>query len=1223
MQLHDQATATTGDALQRLAIIEALTNAMDDDYIRTTLAWPWDLLAVDCIAQSAFYEIHQKGAFHLSQLVRHPEFLEIRAQQSIAENASFHVDQNARVFYVREDISTVSRPGNPTEYISNRFFGRVDFTAHVVGINDFDKELKLLSRVAKSLGGFVSSNNRISVGQWLRFHSVALPVDEESTRSLIDLLNFAAIPQIADTGNYWQLLDAPETSPYRLTAENRAIIRRISAQLTGNQMPLADYFGASLVLENAGSDKQPHSLDYRLQRLISDARLLDETGQNYIDALGWFADESGARASQPFIEQLLIAAVLLDIDAEVDTANTRFGGFDIYSSAHVQRPPAAIRSGLEAHLIERCNLHRLIAPLVAELVLAGMAPEYLVREIPPSLKVGTPGWVILSQAVALAESLVPGASRHMTYQQLLGFSPVSGFTPQLKELHAVAGIDPVVTWALMNGLIQRDTDGNLSLEVINTAIDAYNRHVESLSRALGAINRPIPRRKAIALMELTADVPECDPHEQLVKHRGSGGGAGRKVSVLDLYMSDQLHTQDWGRLRGRDIYAQFPRLKDLLPVSDLYETAIHNHYNDLKEGLSTTIRYVFSQMVESDRRFIEKGRLGIYRVEAFKPHHSAGSIPQATRERTGRYGVIICAELNGVLVRCYELFPLRSQCRTRIELRDTVGKFLFAQEPVGSTRSNFVEDNGILDTPLDMDAYFKNSVPRSDATSAVYVRKIAEFEGSLQPGLSDKPMAYFDSDHIKAISDSIAQQHPFLTEGELADMGRDSTAQELASEKFDTIFNALLNLIIPFKECIEGLSSGVPARQRDAIANCVMDATVIAFVFASVPAQVAKAVGKTASLATKLLSASRIGARTVASLFNPVDGLPTLINGGLKLIGRGAIKLAGHAVTSAQIVRGQLHRLTGANAYNLPRAIDHTGAAAQIRKSLDTVSLARVLFKDDSITALEHVVARLSDKNIPFPKSADPAELQHLFNTAARDAALQQQNVQALGALIGKDSVEELISATIAMFGVRYTGETYSATKYAELLGDVAEMETKKAIFLTNHQQGLLKLDLNKAPYDAILPEAVFNPRGFTDPAQRAAAWMVNGATSQASDFDNFVTVLREYAGNKHSLTDPAVITQIHKRVAPEDVGRFRGVGFETKYGSSIAGYALMEQHLKILEATHQHFDKQLLAAVIGFQAFGDGNGRTASALYAISQLRAGRFIPLPRDVVDSLSGIR
>lgn len=120
-------------------------------------------------------------------------------------------------------------------------------------------------------------------------------------------------------------------------------------------------------------------------------------------------------------------------------------------------------------------------------------------------------------------------------------------------------------------------------------------------------------------------------------------------------------TQDWGAGQGRDIYGQFPRLKDLVPVSDLYETAIHNHYNDLKEGLSTTIRYVFSQMVESDRRFIEKGR-------------------------------------------------------------------------------------------LDMDAYFKNSVPRSDATSAVYVRKIAEFECSLQPGLSDKPMAYFDSDHIKAIN---------------------------------------------------------------------------------------------------------------------------------------------------------------------------------------------------------------------------------------------------------------------------------------------------------------------------------------------------------------------------------------------------------------------------------------------------------------------------------------
>jgi hypothetical protein len=402
-----------------------------------------------------------------------------------------------------------------------------------------------------------------------------------------------------------------------------------------------------------------------------------------------------------------------------------------------------------------------------------------------------------------------------------------------------------------------------------------------------------------------------------------------------------------------------------------------------------------------------------------------------------------------------------------------------------------------------------------------------------------------------------------------------------------------------------------------------MDAALVAFVFASVPAQVGRAVGKSASLATKLLSASRIGTRTVVSLLNPLDGIPTLIKGGTKLIGKGALKVAGHTAAAAHIVRAQLYRLTGAHSYNLLHALDHTGAAARIRMSLDTVSHARALFKSDGITTLEEVLARLSDKNISLLKGADPAELQHLFNSAARDAALQSKQAQQLSSLIGQKALEDLLTTFMTKTPASYTNKFLTAQDYFDTLADVAEIEAKKAIYLQNHQQNLLQLDLGQPPYNAVLAEAAFNPKGFTDPIQRAAAWMVNGASSQANDVDNFVSVLREYAGNSKSLTDPDIITQIHDLLAPAVAGKVRDAGQATKYTGSIAGYALMEQHLKTLDITHQYIDKHLLATVIGFQAFGDGNGRTASALYAISQLRGGRFTPLPREVVDLLSGIR
>jgi hypothetical protein len=1219
MQLQEQASLTSGNERQRMAITEALTNAMGDELFYQALAWAWDRLAVSCVPNSAFHEVHHSSAVLLSRMIRQPDFMNIRAEQFIREHATFHVDQEGRLYYVREDISSFGPPGDGAEQVTNRFFARVDITSHITDVAEFKQNLALLAKMARLMGGFISSNNRIAVGQWLRFHNLPLPTDEESTKALIDLLNFAVMPDLPDTGNYWELLDAPEDSPFELTKSKRAIIRDITAQLTGNEMPLAEYFGASLVMENAGSDKQPQSLEYRLHRLISDARLLDE-GQNYIDALGWFTDESGPKASKQFVDQLLIAAMLLDLDPEVDTTNTTFAGFNLYASTQVQRQPSDVRNDLEAHLIQRFKLDKLIAPLVAELALAGMAPEYLVRELPPSLKVGTPGWVILCQAVGLAESIVPGCSRRMTYEHLLGFSPISGLTPQLNDLHATAGIDPVVTWALMNGLAQRDADGSLSLDTINQGIKAYNEHVETLSTALNAINNPIPRRKALALKELTSNVPACDPHERLVKHRGSGGGGASRVSVLDLYMSDQLHTQDWGRTRGRDIYQEFPRLKKLYPVAGLYETAVHNHYNDLISGLSTTIRYVFSQLEESNRRFIEHGRLAIYRLEAYKQHFNVGSIPEATRERTARYGVIICAEYQGMLVRCFELFPLRSECRSTPELRETVGQYLFSYEKDG-TRYKFVEDNGLLDTPLDLDAYFKNAAPRSDTKSSVFVRKIGEFGSASHRTHANKPMAYFNAERIKAISDLIAEQHPFLTESELADMGRDSTEQELASEKFDVTFNTLLNLIIPFKECIEGLSSGVPARQRDAIASCVMDAAAVAFVFASVPVQVGKAVGKSASLATKLFSASRIGARTVASLFNPLDGIPTLIQGGAKLIGRGAIKLAGHTAPAAHIVRAQLYRLTGAHSYDLLRALDHTGAAARIRMSLDTVAHARALFKSDGLETAEHVLKHLQVNDAKLLKNVPQTEFQHLFEGSLTDLARQSDTAQSLKKVLDSDVVDSLIRQQAQKFSLDNLRQFKDHTTLPELFNNLLEVEYKNLSAMNQHQKTLLASDLGKAPYSGFLDDLSFNPDRLTDNADRAAAWILK-ASSSRNEVDNIRTVLREFSGNGKSLTDPAVYKALHRRLVPEATDALRSPTAQARYPSNVSGAAMLEKHLAALDSAHEHFGKQMLGAFLGYHSFVDGNGRTARAIYAITELRANRFNALPLPVENALSGL-
>ena len=118
MQLQEQTHLTSGDERQRMAITKALTNAIADEYIHQTLAWPWDRLAVSCVPNSAFHEVHHSSAVLLSRMIRQPDFMNIRAKQFIREHASFHVDQEGRLYYVLENISAISRPGELVEPVS-------------------------------------------------------------------------------------------------------------------------------------------------------------------------------------------------------------------------------------------------------------------------------------------------------------------------------------------------------------------------------------------------------------------------------------------------------------------------------------------------------------------------------------------------------------------------------------------------------------------------------------------------------------------------------------------------------------------------------------------------------------------------------------------------------------------------------------------------------------------------------------------------------------------------------------------------------------------------------------------------------------------------------------------------------------------------------------------------------------------------------------------------
>lgn len=1212
---------------QKQSITDAITTIIGDEYIRAHIGWSWDRLTATRVSGSEFDTVHRPGHVYLARLTRQPEFSRILKEQSIPETAAFHVDEHGRLSYAYQNLS--SREHNSATVTVTFLSTPVDITNHFTRLANFEEDLKLLANIAKLTGGFVTSSKQIAIGQWLHFHGVSLPATEEDTKDLLDLLNFATLPETSPYGNYWQLLDSPKDSPFELTEENRAIIRRVIEEETEGETSLVALYGQSLKLESFSADQLPTSQGYRLIRLIDIAVFLANQGQAYIEALGWFADESGLKPTEQLIEQLLIAAMLLDLDPELDSANTSFAGFDLYSKRHLLVRPSEVRAQLEQHLVTRLKLDVIIAPLVAELVLGGMAPEYLALDLPANLRIGTPAWVVFTQAVHFAEAIVPGVSRSMTYQHLLGFARAAELTPQLKTVFAANSADPVITWALMNDLIARDSEGNLSQQAVTLAMEEYQQHADTMTSALSDLDKPLPHRKALALEELKSWEPDCDPEELLVKHRGTGGGAGRKVSVVDLYMGDELHTEDWDRAKGKSIYQSFPDLVSLQPAADLYKEAIQAHHTSMTDALSAIIKITFSQMNLVDKQFIEEGHLGIYCVQGYTTTRFE-NLPNPTHVirpvtpipgKTGRFGVLICAALNSEL-RCYQLFPMRMECTFSEELSKLLLPIVMNNGT--TTEANFVDHKKHLEGHLDIRAYRENSAPRSYQKSAFFIRKLGEFNTSSADADATTPNRYFRSVRKEAISNLIAKENPYFTEDELMQLGLDQTQREKAIEKTDAIFTFIVNLIIPFKECVEELSSGDSSRQRGAILGCVIDAAALFVSVAALGIKVAAISAKATTLVSKLLSTSKVVAATAISLFNPVDGVPQLLKGGGKLLGRGVKKLGAHALSVSSLARQQLLFMSGANSYDLIKAINHTDAALRIRMSLDTVAHGRVLFKDDTIETVEQILSLLGNKNRRLPDNATHIELDHLFNNAVVESATKFKQAQDLEALIGRTAVDDLFKAVLekAQYGYTSARSASGAEGYADTLATFAQVEAKNVTYMKSYQQNVLQQDLSKAPFNQVMPESTFNSTGFTDNSQRAGAWIVNGSTSPGNDLDSIVAILREYAGNQKSLTDPAVIKQLHARIAPatSDVVRV-GVN-DKKYASNISGFAAMEQHLKVLDTSHEHFDKHLLATVVGFHGLGDGNGRTGRALYAISQLRNSRFTPLTKNEFSLLHGL-
>lgn len=905
---------------------------------------------------SSFDERCEPARNALKNLIATPEFAQLLRKHSFSADIQLAVDTDAGVLVVYD-----------SEFESHRFSIALDNAE----VSVFSEELDMLADLAKNIGGVVYSGQVIGLVQWLKFNGYDLPTNIGETRALIEWLAFE-LPEPPSLGDYHELLHADESSPFHLSIANRKVITQTVHELTQGATSLLQvlaFANFSLIPAQDIRDNADKFLHNFLRRKT--ARALGETLHQ---RLGWHLEANDPDVRERQLNELVIAALIIDMQLRSD--QPLVAGYDFYQPANAALGAAEVRVLFEQHLVDQGLSEAHNAPLAAHLLMAGAAPELLIDQIPPGLTLDKPGWVTARQSAAVVEHAAPGSSRVMTFAQLKAFSELTPVSAELDKLYEAAAIPAVVDWAVLNGVIPYRSDKDYDKAAMIKASAYFSRYMEALAQSETGLSTAPPDRRKIALRALEQVMPAGAYLEQQafeIKYLDSFGerswleglkaahpagiltefwnflasatdnnqyainGLLRlRLSILDLYLSGDLveDGQLSDKFKTRDNFHPpadaFARLAELPAPAQLFDQAFDRYYRNVREGLSSLIKMAITQMPEPDRVALTSGKMTFYTVrKEVNPLNPQQETQIQRDEANGRYGIILCCD-NGDRLRAYELFTLRGVCCERpdlaLKLQDTD---LIHQRPTLSytgSKYDFQDKNKSSEWPLDYAAYREGSEPRQGMTSKVVVEKLWQ----LQLGETDvRPVPLFFSAQLDEIAQCVLDNHPVARREELYAALDVRNGLEEWRDTREIVENLAINVIVPFKQCIEDIRSGRTDRVAEGIGGCVLDGLSVIGLLVGLGASAASIIAKTGSTTLKLLKVAKAVARAAVSLINPLDGLPALARKGFRLVKRGVVFAGETALDAAHTASVQLKRLMhGVESRDWLR-LSHTGDVRQ------------------------------------------------------------------------------------------------------------------------------------------------------------------------------------------------------------------------------------------------------------------------------------------------------
>ncbi|MBN2993136.1 hypothetical protein JWR97_19590 [Pseudomonas cedrina subsp. fulgida] len=259
--------------------------------------------------------------------------------------------------------------------------------------------------------------------------------------------------------------------------------------------------------------------------------------------------------------EAVTAALLQELDPDPKKSCFNLAGYNLYKSENVGASAAEIVKRFTAHLETKVGVEA--APLAAQLLLSAVAPELVVKNIPPHLVYGSHTWAEFCIAVALVEQIAPGASGNMTFSQVMNYADaqLSVLEEGGSEL-AAASANPLVAWGVANGVIKNNPTGQYRFEDVELSLKVLKKQKKELMWARAELMKPPPTREEVALAEFKRVFPDIDPTKETLR---SIPDASYLVSPLDVYMTEPFEPERWKPVNEKEL--PWTQMKSRFPSS--------------------------------------------------------------------------------------------------------------------------------------------------------------------------------------------------------------------------------------------------------------------------------------------------------------------------------------------------------------------------------------------------------------------------------------------------------------------------------------------------------------------------------------------------------------------------------------------------------------------------------------------------------------------------------